>query len=238
MFHPQGPTFRELIHQALVSTEHGYDLIAPKFDFTPFRTPDPIVAELARVIGPPGSLASALDVCCGTGAALRFLRPLCRERVTGIDFSAGMLDEARRRLADAPGTAPIELVRGDAFDLPFRAEFDVVTCVGALGHVDRPDEDRFVAGIARALRPGGRFVFATTRPPEITQPWFWLAHGFNAVMRIRNALRSPPFIMYYLTFQWPAVQELLARHGFLVEVYAPRCPPPYDRAVIVSAQRR
>jgi hypothetical protein len=40
MFHPQGPTFFELARQALSSTERGYDLLAEKFDYTPFRTDD------------------------------------------------------------------------------------------------------------------------------------------------------------------------------------------------------
>ena len=237
MFHPQGPSFYELMRQALASTERGYDLIAPKFDHTPFRTPEPVVAALATVIGPPRSIGAALDVCCGTGAALRHLRPLCRDRVTGVDFSRGMLDEAGRNLVDAPGDAPIDLVRGDALALPFAAEFDVVTCVGALGHVQPGDEDRFVAGVARALRPGGRFVFATTRAPAPTEPWFWMAHGFNAVMRVRNALLRPPFIMYYLTFLWPAIAPVLERHGFAVEAREGVCPPPYQRGVIVSARK-
>src|SRR5438445_5483235 len=100
MFTPHGPSLRELAVQALSSTEHGYDLIAPKFDRTPFRTPDAILDVIARFIGPPRSIGAALDVCCGTGAAMRMLRPLCTTRVVGIDFSAGMLAEAQRRLQD------------------------------------------------------------------------------------------------------------------------------------------
>ena len=38
---------------------------------------------------------------------MRMLRPLCRERVVGLDFSAGMLAVARQRTADAPGTAAL-----------------------------------------------------------------------------------------------------------------------------------
>jgi len=238
VFDPGGPTFFELMREALASTEHGYDLIAPKFDRTPFRTPDPVLAAMAKLIGEPGSIACALDVCCGTGAAMRHLRPLCTERVVGIDFSKGMLDEARRRLADAPGDARVELVRGDALELPFEDEMDVVTSVGAFGHVLVRDEDRFVAGIARALKPGGRFVFATGRRPRPTDPWFWMAHGFNAVMRVRNALLRPPFIMYYLTFLWPEVAPLLERHGFEVLAHDGLCPHPYERVVLVTARKR
>src|SRR5262245_30289642 len=119
MFHPQGPTFWELAVQAMSSTERGYDLLAPKFDYTPFRTPDVILEPIATHLASTGPVANALDICCGTGAAMRVLRPLCTERVTGIDVSAGMLAEARRRLADAPGTAAIQLLRGDALRMPF-----------------------------------------------------------------------------------------------------------------------
>lgn len=240
MFHPEGPTFRELMRQALASTEHGYDLIAPKFDRTPFRTPDPVLEAMARLITSQagGPIRSALDVCCGTGAAMRHLRPLCAERVVGIDFSDGMLAEARRRVEAAPGDARVELVRGDALELPFVSELDVVTSVGAFGHILPEDEDRFVAGIARALVPGGRFVFATGPRPRATESWFWIAHGFNAVMRARNALLSPQFIMYYLTFLWPDVKPLLERHGLDVEAHEGLCPAPYERVILVSARRK
>src|SRR5437764_11057418 len=105
MFHPRGPTCLELAAQALSSTRKGYDLLAPKFDYTPFRTPDAILAAVAAQLRPLGPFGSGLDVCCGTGAGMRLLRPLCRERVVGIDVSQGMLKVCRQRLVDAPGTA-------------------------------------------------------------------------------------------------------------------------------------
>ncbi len=234
MFHPEGPTFVELMRQALASTERGYDMLAPKFDRTPFRTPDPVLAAMAKVIGEVGA---ALDVCCGTGAAMQHLRPLCRDRIVGLDFSAGMLAEAERNVTAAPGTAKVELVRGDAFAMPFEDEFDVVTSVGAFGHVEPEDEDRFVAGIARALRKGGRFVFATGRMPSVTSATWWICRGFNAAMRVRNAVVRPPFVMYYLTVLWPDVELLLARHGFRVEAREGLCPAPYERAIVVVATR-
>ena len=242
MFHPDGPTFPELVRQALSSTERGYDLLAPKFDHTPFRTPDAILEPLVARIGEPRSIDSALDVCCGTGAAMRLLRPICRTRVVGIDFSEGMLAEARRMLhrdgADESGRgARVEIVRGDVLAMSFDREFDVVTCVGALGHILPEDEDRFVSRIARALRPGGRFVFATSERPKATSRGYWIARAFNLVMRARNAALRPPFIMYYLTFLWPAVRTLLERHGLVVQAHRDVFSPPFERGILVVARR-
>lgn len=222
------------MEQALSSTQRGYDLVAKKFDQTPFRTPDPIVLEMAKQIG---DVDDALDVCCGTGAALGALRAHAKKRVVGLDFSQGMLDEAQRRLASAPGTAKIELVLGDALDLPFDREFDVVTSVGAFGHILREDEHRFLTGIYRALRPGGSFVFVTGEAPAPTTPWFWMAHGFNAVMRVRNALLQSQFIMYYLTFMWPEIRAALVSAGFEVTAERDLFPKPYRRAILVRARR-
>ncbi len=41
-----------------------------------------------------------------------------------------------------------------------------------------------------------------------------------------------------LTFLGPEVLPLLERHGFEVEVQKGRCPPPYDRAILVIAKKR
>lgn len=102
MFDPRGPTFWELARQALSSTERGYDLLASKFDYTPFRTPDALLREVVSHLGSAGSIDRALDVCCGTGAAMQFLRPLCRRSIAGLDRSRGMLRIARENLTAAP----------------------------------------------------------------------------------------------------------------------------------------
>lgn len=218
MFHPKGPSFLELAEQALSSTDQGYDLLAPKFDYTPFRTPDAILDEAISHIGPPQSVEDALDLACGTGAALRFLRPLCRSHVVGLDRSRGMLEKAREQLSDSSGTARVLLMRGDMRDVPFIKRFDVVTCFGAFGHVQKEDETRLIRSVHRALRPGGRFVFVSAEMPPKDSKTYWAAQAFNLGIRIRNALRSPPFDMYYLTFLLPQVSHLLEHNGFSVTV--------------------
>lgn len=219
MFHPQGPTFWELARQCLSSTRRGYDLLAPKFDFTPFRTPDAVLDGMAKYLGQPRSIEAALDVCCGTGAAIRILRPLCRQRVVGIDFSPGMLEQARRHFPPEPGSADVEFIQGDVLEMDFRKEFDLAITVGSLGHILPRDETRFIKRIHAALRPNGRFVFVTTTMPPVTSRSYLLSRGFNAAMRIRNTFWRPPFIMYYLTFLLPGANRLLEKHGFDVQIY-------------------
>ncbi|GAA1884020.1 class I SAM-dependent methyltransferase [Actinomadura bangladeshensis] len=210
MFSAQGPSLRELAVQALSSVEHGYDLLAPKFDRTPFRTPDGILDATVSALRSLGPFGDGLDVCCGTGAGMRVLGPLCEGRNTGVDFSAGMLAQARKA---HPGA---EWVRGDARALAFDEEFDLAVTFGALGHVLPAERPAVFAGVHRALRPGGLFVFPIGAPPSPASGWYWALLGFDLAMRVRNALWRPPFVMYYRTCPLGAVRRDLVAAGFAV----------------------
>ncbi|MFJ4327926.1 class I SAM-dependent methyltransferase [Streptomyces tricolor] len=217
MFGPEGPRLRELAVQALSSVEHGYDLLAPKFDHTPFRTPDDVLDSVARALAPLGPFADGLDLCCGTGAGTRVLTGLCGRSVTGVDFSAGMLEIARRRVRPADGPR-IAWVRGDARALPFTAAFDLVVSFGAFGHFLPRELPGLFAQVRAVLRPGGRFVFPVFAPPRPRHPAYWLLLGFDTVMRVRNALWRPPFVMYYRAFRLGTVLRELERAGLAVEL--------------------
>ena len=210
MFSPQGPSLRELARQALSSVEHGYDLLAPKFDHTPFRTPDGILEATADALRPLGPFGRGLDVCCGTGAGMRVLAPLCRERITGVDFSAGMLAQARGAYPDAAW------VRADVRALPFVSGFDLAVSFGALGHFLPAERPAVFAGVHRALRPGGLFAVPIGAPPAVTSASYWALLGFDVTMRIRNAVWRPPFVMYYRTCGPGAIRDDLTASGFAV----------------------
>jgi SAM-dependent methyltransferase len=96
--------------------------------------------------------ARVLDVGCGPG---RHAHELARRGIVvhGVDISQTFIDLAS---ADAPPGATFE--RLDARHLPFDAEFDAVICLcqGAFGLATASGEDdAVIAGIARAVRPGG-----------------------------------------------------------------------------------
>lgn len=218
MFSSEGPSLRELAVQALSSVERGYDLLAPKFDHTPFRTPDSVLSAVASALARTGPYDDGLDLCCGTGAGVEVLAKVCRRSVTGVDFSAGMLDVARRRTEVVEPR--VAWVRADARALPFAPAFDLVVSFGAFGHFLPRELPGLFAQVHSVLRPGGCFAFPVVAPPRPTSVAYWMLLGFDAVMRVRNAVWRPPFVMYYRAFRLGEVRSELARAGFRVESQA------------------
>jgi SAM-dependent methyltransferase len=210
MFSPRGPSVGELARQALSSVEGGYDLLAPKFDDTPFRTPDGLLDATSGALRALGPFGRGLDVCCGTGAGLRVLESVCQGPTMGVDFSAGMLARARSAHPDAGW------VRADVRALPFAGAFDLAVSFGALGHFRPAERPALFAGVYRALRPGGVFAFPIGGPPPVTSGWYWALAGFDLAMRVRNAVWRPPFVMYYRTCPLHAVRDDLTASGFSV----------------------
>lgn len=97
--------------------------------------------------------AAVLDIGCGAGAwTARFAEQY--ERVVGVDASAGMLDAARRRLADNQN---VELVHGNALTVPLEGDFDGVLVGGLLMYLDRADAGVLLKRLNR-LAPHGRII--------------------------------------------------------------------------------
>ncbi len=88
-----------------------------------------------------------LDLGCGDGVLTEDL-VATGVNVIGVDASPRQIEAARRR--------GLRALVVDGHELAFDGEFDAVFSNAALHWMQRPDE--VLAGVARALKPGGRFV--------------------------------------------------------------------------------
>jgi demethylmenaquinone methyltransferase/2-methoxy-6-polyprenyl-1,4-benzoquinol methylase len=107
-----------------------------------------------------------LDVACGTGDLSILNAALVKPGgfVTGIDFSEGMLEVGRRRVAQSPYGDMINLQWGNAMDLKFdTASFAGVTMGWAMRNVNSIPQT--LAEIHRVLKPGGRFICLEAAKP-------------------------------------------------------------------------
>jgi phosphatidylethanolamine/phosphatidyl-N-methylethanolamine N-methyltransferase len=107
---------------------------------------------LARMALRPGM--RLLEVGVGTGLSALMYPP--DVKAVGVDLSAPMLEQARRRLGEARRTS-VTLCRADALRLPFAdGVFDVVFAPYVMNAV--PDAIGVAREMQRVCRPGGRIV--------------------------------------------------------------------------------
>ena len=98
-----------------------------------------------------------LDVACGTGAVALELVRRSGCSVVGVDQSAEMLAEGRRRIRRAGDDDRITLVEAGAEALPFPdSAFDGLTFTYLLRYVDDPAST--LRELARVVRPRGRIA--------------------------------------------------------------------------------
>ena len=154
-----------------------------------------------------GTFDYAIDLCTGTGAVIEGLIPIVKKEIVGIDWSEPMLAEAKKKFTDV-AKPEVRFVCKDIFDIQFLRGYDLVTCFGALGHIEKNRHKEFVDIAHSILRPGGIFVFATAERPKWYHLSAWPYFAFDAVMKVRNRFIKPEFVMYYLNFLWPEIMEL------------------------------
>ena len=111
----------------------------------------------------------ALDVACGTGhASLAVARALPNGRVTGVDFSIGMLDQARKKAA-AEGIGNVAFLERDMTALGFPiGSFDAAVCAFGIFFVD--DIDTQLAHVASVVRPGGKIIVSSFQEDHYFRP--------------------------------------------------------------------
>lgn len=158
------------------SKSHVHDLfenIAPKYDkmndimsFKQHKVWRKKTMQLMNV--QPGQ--TALDLCCGTcDWTIDLARASKTGKIIGLDFSEQMLAIGKRKVVEAGLDAQVELVQGNAMELPFADHsFDFVTIGFGLRNV--PDYKQVVSEMLRVVKPGGKIVCLDMSKPQ-AQPF-------------------------------------------------------------------
>jgi SAM-dependent methyltransferase len=131
---------------------HDWLVHADRYDAASGRY-DPLLLTGAAIT----AADRVLDIGCGAGVSTRAAARVAVDgSATGIDLSAGLLAEARRR-SEVAGLTNTTFVQGDAQVHPFEPEaFDVV--ISRFGVMFFGDPVAAFANIGRAVRPGGRLA--------------------------------------------------------------------------------
>ena len=111
------------------------------------------VTDLIRARVPAQSRGRTLDLGCGAGRHLPYLRD--QQPTVGLDLSPWLLDVARKRHQETP------LVRADMRSLPFQKESFtlVVSLFTSFGYfVEDAQNEQVLSEVARVSRPGGFLV--------------------------------------------------------------------------------
>lgn len=139
--------------------QNGFDTVAsgydhPSLSFFP-ETAKRLVEHLQ--LNPTDNL---LDVCTGTGVvALTAAEKLTQGKVTGIDLSSGMLQQAKNKASDR-NLSNAQFQQMDLENLEFEAgAFDVTTSSFGLFFLE--DMTKGLTNIASSVRPGGKVAITT-----------------------------------------------------------------------------
>ena len=149
---------------------------------------------------------NVLEVSCGHGGGASYLaRTLHPKTYTALDLNPAGISFCKQRHR----VGGLNFVQGDAENLPFEASaFDAVINVEA-SHC-YPDFPRFLAEVARVLRPGGHFLYADFRFTERLDEWEKaIAHAPLKILHTRNINAE---VLRGMKQNSPRSQDLIARH--------------------------
>lgn len=213
----------EYVYKIFSSIAHRYDLLNTALSFNRDKYWRRFAVAKSEL--KPGG--SALDVCCGTGMlALELAKVAGMEgRVVGLDFCENMLEVAARNIARVPHGRIVELVHGNAMDLPFPDNtFDCATIGFALRNV--PDMIKVLSEMLRVVKPGGTVVSLELSKPEVPVfkqlYYFYFNHVVPVLGRLGVGLDGPYSYLPNSLKSFPhqrEIREIFASLGMVEATY-------------------
>ncbi len=140
---------KKMIKETFNTVAAGYDNHALRY----FSESAKILAACLNLKGDE----HVLDVATGTGeVALAVCREVPRGRVTGVDFSEGMLTQARTK-AEAGNVGNVHFTEGDMQVLEFPGDhFDAAVCGFGIFFVENMEQQ--IKHISDKVMPGGKIA--------------------------------------------------------------------------------
>jgi demethylmenaquinone methyltransferase/2-methoxy-6-polyprenyl-1,4-benzoquinol methylase len=200
-----------------------FDRLAPRYDLFNRLTSFGMDSRWRRhALEPLCPGMRVLDLGCGTGdLAIEAARRLGgRGEVVALDFSAGMLELARRRYArtgmNGNGRVRFELRRAE--EVPFEeARYDLVLSGFVLRNLYE-NIDAILAGVFRSLKPGGQISFLDmTEPASRLKAGVWKLYMNTLVALYGKALFGSDYPTTYIT---DSAGRFVKAEGFLAKLRA------------------
>jgi SAM-dependent methyltransferase len=142
-----------------------------------FQARNRIILRIFRRLFACQARPRVLEVGCGTGYVLQGLAAENHYELTGLEAHIAGLRHARGRLPS------VEFVQADARNLPYDSAFDAVGAFDVIEHI--VEDDAVLAGVCRALKPGG--IFVATVPQHM---WLWSPTDVQALHKRRYTRRQ------------------------------------------------
>jgi len=168
-----------------------------------------------------------LDVCCGNG--LFFLNEgINKKLLVGIDKSEELLLEAKRIFTDNR-IEDVSLIRGDAFQLPFKPEtFDRVVCINTLLNMTSLDIiETLLVELIRICKPTGRLLIE-------------IRNQSNPYIRLKYWMHSRKQKFPVRAYKIEDISNIIERHKFHCTRILPiGCPVEFiAKAFLIEAGRK
>ncbi|WP_410507685.1 methyltransferase domain-containing protein [Methanosarcina hadiensis] len=171
-----------------------------------------------------------LDFGCGAGELLVYYAKEY-EKLAGADFSASMLEEARKRALERK-CENITLILADDKTIWDKVDssFDRITAAGVIQYLTYEEIDNFIANASRHLNKGGKIVFFDILDPRLYPLWkmglfsrktgLWnilLKTGYEICATASAVLKNRPKDILGYSHNPLKIEKIANKHGFDME---------------------